>query len=203
MTPLKNLIVAGLALLPSLAIAETQIIRCHASHVVRFSAPPAGPGIPQPSELRLTVLFFSNGDLEHPAVIERLTVRNAFGAVLHDSGPKIGIPHPLNNVDGPVPPAAKDITTVPPGGSFAIATTHTGTPAWGIGPIPGETTFSASGLSMTVEVSKRGKPRLFAVSGRETTRERVFNPVTNTLFLGGDISSNAIRCFRVRDGDDD
>jgi hypothetical protein len=198
MRPSKSLIVASLLLLPSLAIAETQVFRCHAPHFVR-NAGPAGPdpGGMGPTELRFTVIYFDNRDLEHPAVIERLTVRDARGVVRHDSGPKTSTPHPLV--------LGQDITTVPPGATFGFGTTS----LWGFNHPPfaapstsGLGLFLADGLSMTVEVSKAGKPRLLLVHGRQSDRARITDPPTVPVSLGEERSSQMTRCARIRDRDD-
>jgi len=197
MTPLRNLIVAGLLLSPALAIADTIVFRCHAPHQVRELGPSGGATTP-PTELRFTVFSFTNGDLEHAAVIGRLTWRDAFGVVRHDSGPNspTATPHPL--VFG------LNITTVPPGGAFTFATTT----LWGLAHPP----FApppASGLgillpagSMTVEVSSE-RPRRFLVHARETVRQRITDPVTAPVSFGEERSSQTARCFRIRDRDDD
>jgi hypothetical protein len=193
MTPLKSLIVAGVLLLPAVAIADTTIFRCHAPHQVRALGPSGGATTP-PTELRITVFFFTNGDLEHAAVIRRLTWRDAFGVVRHDSGPNspTATPHPL--VFG------VNITTVPPGGTFVFATTT----LWGLNdppfvpPTPAGT-FLSNG-SMTVEVSSEN-PRLFVVHARETVRQRITDPVTAPVSFGEERSSQLARCFRIRDRD--
>jgi|SRR3990172_1824407 len=193
MRPLKSLIVAGVLLLPAVAFADTVIFRCHAPHVVRGLGPSV-PATTSPTELRFTLLFFSNGDLENAAVIRRLTWRDAFGTVRHDSGPNspTGTPHPL--VFG------VNITTVPPGGNFAFATTT----LWGLAhppfappPASGLGIFLPAG-SMTVEVSTE-KPRHFLVHARETVRQRITDPVTAPVSFGEERSSQVARCFRVRD----
>jgi len=68
--------------------------------------------------------------------------------VVQDSGPAIGVPHPLNTDVVP----AQDITVVPPGASFYAG--------------------NQQGLSMSVEVefSKEGRPDLMQVGA--SMRER-------------------------------
>ena len=197
MTQLKSLCVAGVLLLPALAFAETHTYRCHAPHVVRAT----GPAVPDPvtgvapTELRFTVVFFSNGDLEHRAVIKRITWRDAFGAVRHDSGPNspTAAPHPLV--------LGQDITNVPPGGNFAFATTT----LWGLNDAPFVTptpagTFLSTG-TMTVEVASPN-PRLVRVHARDTVRHRNFpDPSMPSVSFGEERASQAARCFRIRDRD--
>jgi hypothetical protein len=191
------LIAAGVLLLPAVAFADTLTFRCHAPHQVRDLGP-AGPGLPPPpTELRFTVFFFANGDLEHGAVIKRLTWRDGFGTVRHDSGPNspTAMPHPL--VFG------VNITTVPPGGNFIFATTT----LWGLAQPPfapppsvGSGTFLTAG-SMTVEVATEN-PRLFVVNARETVRARRTDPPEVPVSFGEERSSQVARCFRIRDRND-
>jgi hypothetical protein len=187
MKPLQGLIAAGALLVPLIGLARgdgNETTRCSAAHFVRFV-----PSI-NVNELRQAVIHFSNGDLENPVVIERLTVRNAAGAVIHDSGPKIGVPHPLNTAFAP----PLDITTVPPGATNSLGTFH----LFGNGDVPGGFAAGAA-LAITVEVSKPGKRRLFVVHTRESVRERILTPI---LTLGAERSANAAHCFRVTEGDD-
>lgn len=203
MNHLKSLLVVALAVTPTLAAAESQTFRCNAPHFVRITGPTTpDPGGIGPTETHFTVVTFNNADLEHEAIIERLTWRDADGVVRHDSGPKIGIPHPPS-VGG------RDITTVPPGGSFATSTNALGgSPPWGpnhpfFAPPPpsGEGLFLASG-TLTVEVFKRGGPRLFVVHAKETARARTVNPVTGIAALAEERSSQSGTCFRIPDRDD-
>ena len=190
MKPLQKLVVAGALLLPLTGFARgetTETTRCYAAHFVRFN-----PAI-NLNELRQTVVLFNNGDLENAAVIERLTIRSASGAVIHDSGPKVGVPHPLNTAVTP----PLDFTNVPPGATYAFPTSS----LWGSGDAPGGFA-AASTMSITVEVSKPGRPKLFAVHARENARERVPGPVPGTFLQGAERSANGARCFRVTAGDD-
>lgn len=123
---------------------SSPITRCYVAHFVRQHG----------SEVRFTVFTFSNGDLQNHAVIDRITVRSAIGQVLHDSGPKAGVPHPLAR--GPVPP--RDITTVPPGSTSALSTSD----IWGFNPIPGFENAGLEIMSVHVEVAKAGKPSLLS-----------------------------------------
>jgi hypothetical protein len=184
MKRLQGLAVAGAMLFPLIGFARgetTETTRCYAAHFVRTN-----PAI-NLNELRLTVVYFNNGDLENAATIERLTVRDAFGTVLHDSGPKIGVPHPLNTVLTP----PLDFTTVPPGATYTFATTN----LWS-GNVPGGLT-AGSALSITVEVSKAGKQRLLVVHARESSRE-----LTSIGAHGAERSADGARCFRITEGDD-
>lgn len=197
MRPLKSLIAAGVLLLPAVAFADTLVFRCHTPHFIRaiFST----PANPEPNELRFTVVHFTNADLQHEAVIQRLTVRDAFGAVRHDSGPAVGVPHPLNL-------GIQDITTVPPGGTFALATSDlwaSSLPPFAVQPplTLAQQFVLLGGLTMTVEVSKRGNPRLFAMLGSE--RVRMPPLAGGALVAGAERSAKTARCFRIRDRDND
>jgi hypothetical protein len=197
MRPLKNLIVAGvLLLLPAVAFADTIVFRCHAPHFIRaiFTT----PANPEPNELRITIVHFNNADLQHEAVIQRLTIRDAFGTVRHESGPAVGVPHPLNL-------GIQDITTVPPGGMFALATSDlwaSSLPPFAVQPplTLAQQFFLLGGLTMTVEVSKRGNPRLFAVHAAERVRQPPL--AGGALVAGAERSARSSTCFRIRDRND-
>lgn len=189
MKAMPGLIVAGALLVPLTGLARGDVnetTRCYAAHFVRFN--PAGINL---NELRQTVIFFNNGDLENPAVIERLTVRGPSGTVLHDSGPKIGVPHPLNTAVTP----PQDITTVAPGGTNALGTAV----LWGNNDVPGGFAVG-SAMSITVEVSKPGDRKRFVVHARENSREKVLTPA-GFFTQGAERTANSAKCFRVTEGD--
>ena len=196
MNHLNSLIVVALGMAPALAAADTVTFRCHAPHYVRYTGPVTGGAPLPPAELRLTVITFSNADLEHSAVIERMTWRDADGVVRHDSGPKIGVPHPLT--------LGRDITKVPPGGAFNTSTTSLGSPPWflshpsfAVGLPPLESLFVTNG-TLTVEIFTRGNPRLVMVHARETSR----GLTPDQLGMTDERSSQSTKCFRIRDRDD-
>jgi hypothetical protein len=156
---------------------SSPITRCYIGHFVRRNG----------TEVRFTVLTFSNGDLHNEAVIDRITVRSSVGQIIHDSGPKAGVPHPL--AQGPLPP--RDITTVPPGGSFSLSTSD----IWGFNPIPGFENAGLELISVHVEVAKGGKPSLVQVSSREIVRDRI---VTDGVAASGnERAANSAPCFPV------
>ena len=156
---------------------SSETTRCYVAHFVRAGG----------SEMRFTVLTFNNGDLHNAAVIQRLTFRDADGNVLHDSGPKIGVPHPLTRA--PIPP--RDITTVPPGGSYGFSTSD----LWGFNTIPGYEAKGLEAITVQVEVSKEGKRSLFAVHSREIARDRFLTPTGPTV--GAERAANHAPCFPV------
>ena len=156
--------------------APTGTTRCYGVHFVRNGG----------DEVQFSVLFFNNGDLQHWAVIDRITVRDDLGNLLHDSGPKIGIPHPLANA--PIPPL--DITNVPPGGTFGLSTSD----LWGFNNIP-QLAAGTRSLSMTAEVTKDGDPKLFTVHSRQIVRQRVIGPTGPTIVT--ERSNTDSTCFSV------
>lgn len=202
MKHLKSLIAIAVGLAPALASADNLKFRCGAPHFIRIAglATPESGGV-APTELRLTVITFSNADLQNAATIERMTWRDADGVVRHDSGPKIRVPHPFT--------LGRDITRVPPGGSYNTSTTSLGSPPWflnhpSFAPPPSELEglFVTNG-SLTVEVSTRGPARLFTVYARETDRALVFDQMNNRISMGEERTSQSTSCVRISDRDDD
>jgi hypothetical protein len=110
------------------------------------------------------------------------------GNILHDSGPKIGIPHPLSV--GPIPPL--DITNVPPGGTFGLSTFDIwgGNNATGLG-------AGLRSISLTAEVSKAGDPKLLTVHARQIARQRLGVNPDGAVVLGEERSNNDSTCFPV------
>jgi hypothetical protein len=156
--------------------APTGTTRCYAVHFVRNGG----------DEVHFTVLFFNNGDLQNHAVVERITIRDDLGNTLHDSGPKIGTPHPF--ATAPIPPL--DITNVPPGATFGLSTSD----IWGFNSIP-QLGGGTRSISMTAEVTKAGDPKLFTVHARQIARQRVVLPTGATV--AAERSNNDSTCFSV------
>ena len=204
MKHLKSLVVVALAMAPTLATADTLIFRCYAAHFVRATGPAIpNPGGIAPTELRSTVIFLNNGDLQYRASVERVTVRDGDGTVVFDSGPKTPNPYP------PTLSLGKDLTNIPPGATFSLGTVN----LWGFGDPPFvlgipnyvDRLALTGGLSITVEVFKRGIARNFVVHGRENTRQIVNSDPSMPgaqVFLGPESAANMVRCFRIRDRDD-
>lgn len=153
----------SLALAPAAvpAAPKTQTLACNVSHFVRAGG----------TEMRSASIVVRNYDLANAATVERITIRNVFGAVVHDSGPAAGVPIPLNT-DFAVP---LDITTVPPGASYYLRTNH----LWGNNSLPAADGGNEAGQAMSavVQVSKEGKEDLLVVSTRPRSRERISTPI--------------------------
>jgi hypothetical protein len=147
----------SLAVVPAYSFAVVQAVNCPGSHFVAAGG----------SEMRTTVIGFRNADLANSARVMRITIRNAFGQVVHDSGPGTGTPHPFNNAySGP----GQDVTTVPPGASYFLATND----IWGLFDVPG-TAGPGQGFSMqiTVVTAKEGNADLLVVGTRTRGQERI------------------------------
>jgi hypothetical protein len=91
-------------------------------------------------------------------------MRNFFGTVVDDFGD--GTP------DGPIPPhrdvpgtPAFNITTVPPGASYYLTTTH----IYGFSPFPG-VAGGGNSITATVEFTTTGDPDLVVIAGTLRTR---------------------------------
>jgi len=158
----------------------TGATRCYGTHFVRSI---------NGNELHFTTIFINNGDLQNPAVVDRITIRDDFGTILHDSGPKIGIPHPP--ALAPIPPL--DITTVPPGGTFGWSSTD----IWSFNNAPQFVGRGLRSISLTAEVSKAGDPKLVTVHARQIVRQRLVDATGNGVALGDERSNNSSTCFEV------
>lgn len=171
---------AALAAVPLSAFARNEALTCAGVHFVRAGG----------TEMRSTVVGFRNADLENAATIQRLTIRNFFGQVVHDSGPATGTPLPLNGAF----PGGFDVTVVPPGASYFLATSD----IWGLNPIPG-TGGNNQGfnLAITVEFSKAGKGELLMVGTRPRSRERFVSP-EGVASEGRELATNTGNCVGVR-----
>lgn len=179
MKALTTLCLASLMLPPAGAFAAEGTVVCGAVHFIRA----------QGTELRNTVISLRNLDLVNPATVQRITIRNAFGDVVHDSGPATGDPHPLNTDFS----GGLDITHVPPGASYYLATSH----VWPGGEIPPRDgmVLSETGQNMaaTVQFSKDGKRDLFHVTAVSRTRER--------FGTGAERARDGSACSEVKSGD--
>jgi hypothetical protein len=155
MKPVARLCLGSLMLIAAPSFAGEGAVVCGAVHFIRAAG----------TEFRNSLINLRNLDLENPATVERITIRNAFGDVVHDSGPATSQPHPLNTDFA----GGLNITTVPPGASYYLGTNH----IWPLGEIPGVgMAETGQNLAVTVQFSKDGKADLFQVSAVSRTRER-------------------------------
>src|SRR6266705_2165396 len=71
---------------PAAAAAKSGRIVCGAVHTPRYFG----------TEMLDTTIGFRNANPDSSVTISRLTIRNSFGDVVHDSGPATLVPHPVN-----------------------------------------------------------------------------------------------------------
>jgi len=158
MKSLAAMCLSSCVLLPAYSFAAGGTAVCGAVHFIRAAG----------TESRSTVISLRNLDLVNQTRVERITIRNAFGEVVHDSGPATHQPHPLNTDFA----GGLNITDVPPGASYYLATNH----VWPGGEIPPRDGVplaeTGQNLAVTVEFSKEGNPALFRVTAVSRTRER-------------------------------
>lgn len=147
----------GLSLVPGAQAIPSGSVVCGGAHFVRLSTG---------SEIVTTSIGLRNLGSGVSVTVSRITVRDFFGNVVHDSGPAIGVPHPLNT--DIVPP--QDITVVPPGASYYLATNH----VWGNNSIPGGNQQGFA-IAVTVQFSGHGS-KDFLVTGNLRVRERLSTP---------------------------
>lgn len=169
---------ASLAVLPLSSLAGVSTTQCPFSHFQRLGG----------TEIRTSTLGFRNADLENPATIERITIRNAFGQIVHDSGPATGTPHPPSGAFGGL-----DVTVVPPGANLFLVSND----LWGLENVPGAAGPSQGfSMSVWVQVRKEGKPDLLVVGSRQRSRDRIIGP-TGIPAEGAERSTNIVHCARV------
>ena len=166
---------------PAAAAAKSGRIVCGAVHTPRYFG----------REMLDTTIGFRNANPDSSVTISRLTIRNSFGDVVHDSGPATLVPHPVN-ADYP---GGLDVTTVPPLASFYLTTTH----IWGLFPVP---VGSASGgffMSAVVEFTTDGDPQLVVVGASLRGRERIETfPGSGAFFQGEERSRSNFRCDALK-----
>ena|GEM_PF-4856295 len=184
---LKVMLMLALLSIPTATWAGTVRMRCQIAHFKRS----------QQTEMRSASIRFNNGDPVNAATIERLTIYDFFGIVVHDS---VAGDHPLNTDFTPF----VDITTVPPNANYYIRTNH----IWGNNSIPDlldgiDGNQRGQFMSVVVKFSKRGNRRLFVLSTRARSRQ------LDNSSERAERSSNSGACFRVRrrdngdEGEDD
>jgi hypothetical protein len=186
---MKNIqlaLAAAFLLAPAASYAD-QKFACAVFHWVRV--PSVGS-----SEITLSAIVVRNLDLHHQLTIRRLTIRDGFGVVVHDSGPAVGTPLPLNRDFTP----PLDITYVPPGASYYNHTVN----IWGNNGVPPTDSLgrNPAGTHMTaiVQVSAQGS---FLIRSTGVTRERVpINTPNGVGFTEGEERSrSAADCVQLDD----
>jgi len=183
MNRLILLLLVSLVFVPTADAARTTKVNCGSIHALRNSD----------AETFTASVVVRNVDLENAVTIERLTFRNFFGDVVHDSGPAIGVPHPPNADFTP----PQDITVVPPGASYYLSTNH----IWGNNPIPGPAGNTQGGsMSVLVELSKAGDRDLVVVSSPLRDRQRflIFTPTGPIAVQGAELSRDRSPCVEVK-----
>lgn len=151
MKPTVALCFSSLMLVSAHSVAAGGTFVCGGVHFIRAAG----------TEARSTVISLRNLNLATAATVERITVRNAYGDVVHDSGPAAGTLHPANTDFSP----ALDITVVPPGASYYLATSH----IWPLGELPDPQT--GQNLAVSVQFSTVDNPALFVVEANTRTRD--------------------------------
>jgi hypothetical protein len=151
MKPAVALCFSAFMLLSTHSVAAGGTVVCGGVHFIRAAG----------AEARSTVISLRNLNLVTAATVERITVRNAYGQIVHDSGPAAGTLHPANTDFSP----ALDITVVPPGASYYLATSH----IWPSGELPDPQT--GQNLAVSVQFSTVDNPALFVVEANSRTRE--------------------------------
>jgi len=177
------LLLASLLSVSTADAAQTTKVGCGAIHALRNSD----------SEILTGTISVRNIDLANAVTIERLTYRNFFGDVVHDSGPAVGVPHPLNADFTP----PQDITVVPPGATYYLSTNH----IWGNNPIPGPAGNAQGGaMSVVVEFSKDGSRDLVVVGSGLRDRQRffIFTPTGPIPVQGTELSRDRLICVDVK-----
>lgn len=136
----------------SAAVTERRL--CAARHLTRSNG----------TELIYTVINLRNADAAAHVSIDRLTIRDYHGDIVHDSGPAspYPTPHPQNEDVGI---GIGDISFVPPQASYYFKTQH----------IWGPYSFGPGGYNMTVliEFTTSGDPNLFLASADIVARELI------------------------------
>ena len=171
------LLLVGLVIVPRVDAAKrrTKVTRCAIAHFFRNVG----------AEMVFTIIEFNNGDLTGTVRIDRITIRNSFGDVVWDSGPAIGVSHPLNT--DYTPPL--DITSVPNGATYYLPTTA----IWGLFAV--NTNQEGFHMSVTVQWSTLGSTSKFKIMAERTARVRIDNG-NGTFSQRGETSRKNGQCFK-------
>src|SRR5207247_7590822 len=138
-----GMVLAGVLTLVSVGAAGVGSgeVGCGAVHAVR-SNPSIGL-----SEMFYTSTAVRNHNTLESVTIQRITIRDAFGATVFDGGPATSTPFPPNR-DLSISGQPLDITVVPPSTTAALATKE----MWGHSPIP---SGNRNGESLRMNVNGR------------------------------------------------
>ena len=154
------------ALVPSSAAASRGVTICEFAHFWRHVEDP------ERRELGTTFLTFMNTDLDHEANILRLTIRDLYGEVVFDGGPKSAANQALPKNMKVNLPDGLDISVIPPGATYFINSRD----FFGIFPIASTedalTGDNERGFTMQVRVEfkKKGPAKRFVVSAHSKFR---------------------------------
>lgn len=172
----------ALALAPILASAATQTFQCGMNHYIRAGG----------SEIVTGTITVRNTDLTHTATIQRLTIRDGNGNVLHDSGPLTPLPLPLNTDFPNTAPLGKDITHVPPGGAVYLRSNH----LWGNNGLPSGAAGNEAGqlMSASVVVTKEGQKSALAVHATQRLRTRAAGSTPGSFIETDTRASSTLAC---------
>lgn len=173
-----------LLIFPELALANDDNIARFTCGGVHFVRTDGTGGL----EIAMTTLTVRNLDTANSVTWRRLTIRNLFGAIIHDSGPVVGTPLPLNTDL----PGGLDVTFVPPGAAFYLSTNH----IFGNASVPGPA-GQGNNLTTLIELSTtHGK----LVEVVQTIRERqLFSPLGAPPFQGPTRTRDGRLCSRAQD----
>jgi hypothetical protein len=144
-----------------------------------------------PNEIYVTAWGVRNANADASVTVRCLVLRDTFGAVLWESEPALGMPHPANT-DYPSDSPARDITTVPAGAARYIRTLHF---PWTLNPVPAPA-GAGNLLTMEMDLSTEGDPDAVGVGASRTARERLGAP--GAFFEGAERVRDSTTCIRIK-----
>src|SRR5207247_2605469 len=158
-----GMVMAGVLTLVSVGAAGVRSgeVGCGGVHAVR-SNPSIGL-----SEMFYTSIAVRNHNTLESVTIQRITIRDAFGATVFDGGPATSTPFPPNR-DFSISGEPLDITVVPPSTTHYLATKD----IWGDSPIPSGNQ-NGNSLTINLQFSTLGKSDLVFVSVSNIVRQLV------------------------------
>ena len=158
-----GMVMAGVLTLVSVGAAGVRSgeVGCGGVHAVR-SNPSIGL-----SEMFYTSIAVRNHNTLESVTIQRITIRDSFGAIVFDGGPATSTPFPPNR-DFSISGEPLDITVVPPSTTHYLATKD----IWGDSPIPSGNQ-NGNSLTINLQFSTLGKSDLVFVSVSNIVRQLV------------------------------